>query len=159
MRRLRKGRPHRPFDHLGGTWYATWETTVEGRANVNREVLVIRASRFGLAMRNVTPSLENQIGGYLWRGQLALQHNVAIGSYEAVEPHMRYAGSLYYVVHSSGNFMYGRWVGLSFDSELASGLSVLARSPDVSEEQFTRLKDRPCVAVEGSRRSLLPHEE
>lgn len=158
MRRLRKRHSHRPPD-LGGTWYATWETTVDGRTNVNREVLVARATRFRLTLRNVTPSLENQIGGYLWRGQLTVRHNLVIGSYAAVEPHMRYAGSLYYVVHSSGRFMYGRWVGLNFDSELASGLSVLARSPDVSEEQFVRMKDRPRTSVDDPHARLFAHEE
>ena len=143
-----------------GVWYAVWETTVDGQLNVNREVVEAKARGAKLQVRNMTPSLENQLGGYLWHGTLQLWTGViAIGRYEAVDPSKQYAGSLFYVVHPSGQFMYGRWVGLNFDAPLATGRTVLARTPATADEQFALAKTAESSGVEHSLRSLYAQEE
>lgn len=118
-----------------------WETTVDRRPNLNREVLLARLVRDGIVLKNLSASIENTVGGYLWRGRLRLRHNrFLVGSYEAVERNMIYTGTLFCVLHHSGRFMQGRWVGCNYDGDLASGVVILARDVTVAEDRFTEVQ-------------------
>jgi len=127
---------------FAGTWYAIWETSVNGHRNINTETVLMKNRGTVTYLRNVSPSADNQLAGYLWKGQARLHHKqFLVGDYAASEQSRLYRGTLFYVVHPSGQFMYGRWVGCNYDRPLASGLSVFARSATLAEEKFIELSN------------------
>lgn len=115
--------------NLAGTWQAIWQTRVEGEENINTEVVDLRRGRRDtLILENRERSRENEAGGYLWRAECRVHDGqYVMGTYVAREPNVRSKGTLYYILHASGSYMLGRWAGVSYDSEMATGLSVLAR--------------------------------
>ncbi len=42
---------------------------------------------------------------------------------------------MYFALHPQGQHAVGRWVGLSYDSDLETGFAVLARTEDLLNEQ------------------------
>jgi hypothetical protein len=52
---------------LSGKWYAVWQTTVEGKENINTELLQIKQKGNKVIIENIEKSPENKLGGYLWR--------------------------------------------------------------------------------------------
>ncbi len=76
-----------------------------------------------------------------WTGELRLWDNEAlIGWYRANEGAIRSKGSMYFALHQQGQHAIGRWVGLSYDSELETGFAVLARTEELLEEHVNRLR-------------------
>lgn len=53
---------------------------------------------------------------------------------------VRSKGSLYYALHAHGHSATGRWVGLSFDGPVVTGLATLARTEDEAVELMTELQ-------------------
>ncbi len=131
--------------HLGGTWHAVWETSVDHHRNVNREVLRASVSRRRVRIINLSASVDNVVGGYLWRADLKIHGDRFLsGTYKAAEANMLYNGTLYAVLHASGQFMEGRWVGANFDDDLATGRFILARTAPTADDRFTDLcAERP----------------
>ena len=77
------------------------------------------------------PSRENPKGGYLWRARCHLHDNQFIlGTYVALDPLNRSKGTLYLVIHRSGSFMLGHWVGCNYDSDWAHGLVAIGRDAE-----------------------------
>lgn len=122
---------------LAGLWHAIWQTRVEGEESLDTEVVDVRQRRRDvLTLENRERSPENRIGGFLWRGECRVYDgHYLMGTYVAREPNIRSKGTLYYVLHASGTFMLGRWAGVNYDSEMATGLSVLARDADVARSK------------------------
>lgn len=125
---------------IAGVWHAIWETQVEQTANINTEVVDLRqGGRATVTLANREPSPENEVGGYLWTAECRLYDGLYLmGSYVARDPNVRSKGTLYYYLHASGTYWLGRWVGVNYDNELATGLTVLARDKDVARSRFTR---------------------
>ena len=116
---------------LEGTWHALWLTTVEAQENVNSEELTFRWHRDTLQITNAAPSRENPKGGYLWRARCHLHDNQFImGTYVSLDPLNRSKGTLYLVIHRSGSFMLGHWVGCNYDSDWAHGLVAIGRDAE-----------------------------
>lgn len=115
---------------LEGTWHALWQTTVESLEVVNAEVLSLKWHGDQLFIENEAPSPDNPKGGYLWRAQARLYDNQYImGTYIAKDPIVRAKGTLFLLIHTSGTFMLGHWVGCNYDSDWAHGLVAIAREP------------------------------
>lgn len=114
---------------LDGTWFALWESTAEDEQVLNSEELEVRSRRNGIiTIQNREPSPENPRGGYLWICQSRMYDNQFIlGQYISREPNVRSKGVLYLVIHRSGRFILGQWVGCNYDSDWARGLVVLSR--------------------------------
>jgi len=117
---------------LNGEWFALWEATVDGREVLNMEKLDFKMMRDGsLLVQNVEVSNENPDGGYLWIAHARLFDNqYLIGTYIPREVNVRSKGCLYLVLHQSGRFIEGQWIGCSYDGDWSRGLVVMARSDD-----------------------------
>lgn len=117
---------------LDGEWFALWETTADHREVLNTETLQLKMKRDGsLLMQNTAISDENPDGGYLWIAQARVFDNQYIlGTYIPRELNVRSKGCLYLVIHQSGRFISGQWIGCNYDGDWARGLVVLSRSPD-----------------------------
>jgi hypothetical protein len=117
--------------NLSGTWYAVWQTTVEGKENVNIEVLEIKQKGRKITMENVQKSPENTLGGYLWRGECKIFDNEHIlGHYLPREANVSSKGTIYFLLNRSGNFMTGKWVGCNYDYGFTWGFGVIAKDRD-----------------------------
>ena len=46
---------------------------------------------------------------------------------------------MYFVLHAQGDYAHGRWVGLSYDGPVVSGLATLARTREQAQAVMTRL--------------------
>lgn len=125
---------------LSGTWYAVWETTVEGEQNINTEVLRVEQAGNHVILQNEAVSPANPLGGCLWRGDCTLHDNAFLmGSYTAIDSNDRQRGVMFFNIHRSGQFMIGRWVGCTYDTDLYDGLTVLAREPEVARARFDKV--------------------
>jgi hypothetical protein len=75
----------------------------------------------------------------LWRGDCTLHDNAFLmGSYTAIDPNDRQRGVMFFNIHRSGQFMIGRWVGCTCDTDLYDGLTVLAREREVAQARFDK---------------------
>jgi hypothetical protein len=102
--------------------------TAEGKEIVASEVLKVRQRGLRVKMRNTAVSLENPLGGYLWRGQFRIHdREQLIGWYTSLDPAVTAKGSMYFRVNPAGKFLVGRWIGCNYDSTLASGYGVIAQ--------------------------------
>jgi hypothetical protein len=62
-----------------------------------------------------------------------------MGYYAAADSDVRSKGTMYLVLHAQGESAHGRWVGLSYDGPVVSGLATLARTQDAAQAVMTRL--------------------
>jgi hypothetical protein len=53
-----------------------------------------------------------------------------MGWYAANDGGTRSKGTMYFVVHPHGLRMTGRWVGLSYDGDIVTGLGAMAKTED-----------------------------
>jgi len=125
---------------ISGTWYAVWQTTVEGKENINTELLRIKQKGNKIIIDNVEKSPENKLGGYLWRGECKIYDNEHIlGSYTPRERNVISKGSLYFLLNRVGNFMVGKWVGCNYDYEFTWGFGVIAKDKDFAIDKMGKL--------------------
>ena len=133
------GGNHHETVNLAGTWYALWETTAEGRPSIDSEAVTVHQRGTSLSVENQNKAPENPLGAFLWKAQCRVYDNrYVLGSYVPREPNVRSKGVVYHKLHTSGAFMLGRWLGCSYDDEVATGFSVLARDPRVARMQMTK---------------------
>lgn len=128
---------------LDGTWFALWESTAEHEEVVNSEELHAKMKRNGsLLLQNVEVSAENPKGGYLWVATCRVFDNqYVLGTYIAREPNVRSKGCLYLVIHRSGRFISGQWLGCNYDGDWARGLVVLGREREPLPELLVKHRD------------------
>jgi hypothetical protein len=125
---------------LSGTWYAVWQTTVEGKENINTEVLQIKQKGDKIIMENIEKSPENKLGGYKWKGVCKIYDNEHIlGYYLPREPNVISKGVMYFLLNRVGNFMIGKWVGCNYDYEFTWGYGVIAKDRDFALEKIQKL--------------------
>jgi hypothetical protein len=95
---------------------------------MNNEKVSVRQVRNRLFLQNEAISPDNPDGGYLWKGELEIWDNQhLLGWYVAREPNVISKGTIYFVLHSNGRDMGGRWVGRSYDGEMIEGCCAMAR--------------------------------
>ena len=134
------GQVRRGLD-LHGPWWACWQSFRDGEETmaIHRIEATQQGDILNLIAHERTRTVEE--GGYLWTGELRLWDNEAlIGWYRASEGAIRSKGSMYFALHAQGQHAIGRWVGLSYDSELETGFAVLARTEELLTEHITRLQ-------------------
>jgi hypothetical protein len=64
-----------------------------------------------------------------------------MGYYAATDGNVRSKGTMFLVLHAHGEHAHGRWVELSYDGPVVSGLATLARTQEQAEAVMTRLLD------------------
>ncbi len=128
---------------LTGEWHALWESTADNEEVINSERLSIHMKRTGrFIIENLEPSPENPKGGYLWRAEGNLfDSRHLLSTYIAREPNVISKGTLYLVLHNSGAFIEGQWIGCNYDGDWARGLVVIARERNRLPELLNRLRD------------------
>ena len=114
---------------LAGDWWAAWQTFKEGvELTTTQEVRVAQQADL-LSLETITRGLPVAEGGYHWRGELRLWDNeVLMGWYAANDKSVRSKGTMYFVLHTHGQQLTGRWVGLSYDGEIVTGWGSMAQS-------------------------------
>ena len=128
---------------LAGDWWAAWQTFKEGvELTTAQEVQVSQQSDL-LSLETITRGLPITEGGYHWRGELRLWDNeVLMGWYAANDKSVRSKGTMYFVLHTHGQQLTGRWVGLSYDGEIVTGWGSMARSESDARALIDELKLR-----------------
>ena len=91
----------------------------------NGEVLQLDADR-------AVPVAE---GSYRWQGELRLwDHEALIGWYHSTDAAVRSKGTLYLSLQPHGDCAWGRWVGMSYDGPVVSGLGSIARTEELATQ-------------------------
>ena len=136
------GQPSQRLD-LTGDWFATWQSFKDGE-EVFRTQPVRIGPAHGEVMEIMATARGDDVsrGGYLWKGELRLWDNeILIGWYTAIEGSIRSKGSLYYAIHTHGQKMTGRWVGLSHDGLIITGWASIGKTAAAAEAAMTPLTD------------------
>lgn len=116
---------------LSGDWIAVWQSWKDGAESIRPQRVRMRHRGDVVEIAALARGAAPEAGGYLWRGELRVFDNEAlIGWYAADEGAVRSKGSLYYALHTHGFTATGRWVGLSIDGPIVTGLATLARGED-----------------------------
>lgn len=114
---------------LSGEWWAAWQTYQDGREVHTVQEITIRQR--GDLIQVATQDRGNvtlEEGGYTWRGEFRLWDNEAlIGWYTATDDAVRSKGSMFFYLHPHGQQMTGRWVGLSHDGPVVTGVACIAK--------------------------------
>lgn len=126
---------------LDGVWHAIWETSFDRQRSLDTEVVDLRQGRRDtIVLQNRERAPENPHGGYLWRAECKIYDGqYLMGVYVAREPNVRSKGTIYLALHASGSYFAGRWIGVNYDSEQSTGISVLARDKAVARARMTTM--------------------
>jgi len=72
----------------------------------------------------------------------ARRQQLAVGWYAASDGSVRSKGTMYFVMHPHGISATGRWVGLSYDGNIVTGWSSMARTEADARELVGELKEQ-----------------
>jgi hypothetical protein len=79
----------------------------------------------------------------VWRGELRLWDNeILMGWYAASDGSVRSKGTMYFAMHPHGIHATGRWVGLSYDGNIVTGWSSMARTEEEARKLVSELKEQ-----------------
>lgn len=112
--------------NLGGRWHAHWEPPT-GTNSTGHSVEALR----------ITNTLVLDQG---WRGVLEISHEeLLIGWYRPPGRGIRTRTSMFLWIPAAGDYLYGRWTGITETNSVASGWCVLARDDTRSANILTEL--------------------
>lgn len=136
------GRTESPLN-LTGPWWAAWQTYRDGSELITVQPVEMEQHGMTISIRAVERSEQNVQGGYLWSGELRCWDNhILMGWYNADDPNVRNRGTFFYVLHTAGNYMEGRWVGMSYDGPIITGWATIAQARDQAESVIARLQSQ-----------------
>jgi transcriptional regulator with XRE-family HTH domain len=125
---------------LEGAWWAAWQTFNEGRQIIAAQPVGLSQHGSTIQIEALERSRENERGGYLWRGELRLwDGQVLMGYYAAADGNVRSKGTMFFVLHTQGEYAHGRWTGVSYDGPVISGYATLARTQEEAQTVMSRL--------------------
>jgi transcriptional regulator with XRE-family HTH domain len=132
---------------LSGDWWACWQTWKDGNEVLNRHQIRMHQRGDTLDVVAVTRGTQDiDEGGYLWRGELRIWDNEsAMGWYVADEGAVRSKGTMYFALHQHGQYMTGRWVGLSYDGPIVTGWGTIARTENEVVQLMNELREREAT--------------
>lgn len=138
------GIPHAGVS-LTGDWWASWQTSKDSQEVITAQEIRLRQQGELVHAESTTRGIEVQDGGYHWRGELRLWDNeLLMGWYAASDNSVRSKGTMYFVLHPHGQHLTGRWVGMSHDGLIITGVGGIAHTEhearaviDASREQRT----------------------
>ena len=119
---------------LSGNWWAAWQTWKDGVPRIDTHTLEIHQNGEVLQLDadRAVPVAE---GSYRWQGELRLWDNEAlIGWYHSTDAAVRSKGTLYLSLQPHGDCAWGRWVGMSYDGPVVSGLGSIARTEELAAQ-------------------------
>lgn len=149
---------------LDGRWFACWQNFRDDWTEIPPQLVDMNVRVRGEKVSFQGPSPFRGIPGY-WKGDLALWDGDLTGYYETDNPTRASKGSLYFV--PSAPSWIGRWVGLSHNGPLSTGLVALAREGsearkvlDLENRRFLlqqeRLRDDYRAILRMTRESMNP---
>lgn len=127
---------------LSGEWWASWQTSKDGEEVITLQEVRFRQQGDLLDVETTTRgNVTVEEGGYHWRGELRLWDNeVLMGWYAAADGSVRSKGTMYFILHPHGQWMSGRWVGMSYDGKIVTGWGAMAREKVRATEIIAELK-------------------
>jgi transcriptional regulator with XRE-family HTH domain len=126
-----------------GEWWTTWQTSRSGEQKIATQPVRMRQENDRVHIAALRRGLSEQEGGYLWTGELRLWDNeILTGWYTADDGSIRSKGTIYWVMHTHGTNMTGRWVGLGYDDKVMTGWSTVAKSEEEAEAMMTDLLEQ-----------------
>jgi transcriptional regulator with XRE-family HTH domain len=136
-----------PRVDISGRWWSTWQTAKGGTEMITTQELNLHQDRDIVQVHALSRGLAVADGGYLWSGELKMwDQEILMGWYAAADGATRSKGTMYFVLHPHGQQMTGRWVGLSYDSNLETGWAALARTKTEARQVLDALRD-PTATV------------
>jgi transcriptional regulator with XRE-family HTH domain len=140
------GRNETPLN-LTGPWWTAWQTYNDGNELIAVQPVEMEQHGMTITIRAIERSQQNVKGGYVWSGELRCWDNrVLMGWYNADEINVRSRGTFFFILHTNGNYMEGRWVGTSYDGPIVTGWAAIARARDQAESIITRLQSQGASA-------------
>ncbi|MDT5033925.1 MAG: hypothetical protein QOC94_4096 [Actinoplanes sp.] len=126
---------------LSGEWWASWQTFKDGEGVITLQEVLFRQQGELLDVQTITRGIEVHDGGYHWHGELRLwDSEILMGWYAATDDSVRSKGTVYFVLHTHGQRMYGRWVGMSHDGKIITGWGGIARDGDTATQVIHELE-------------------
>lgn len=124
---------------LSGNWYGVWETTIKGKRSTQEETNQIKQRGDNLRIQNIKEASTKGDYAYTWdAAAIVYEDQYIIGRYEG--RNVLSKGALFFHVSKLGDYMIGKWVGVTADSEFDDGYWVMARKRDMAMEEFQDLK-------------------
>jgi hypothetical protein len=115
---------------LSGNWWAAWQTWKDSAPRIDTHPLLVD-QQGDLLRLDADRAIPVEEGSYRWRGELRLWDNEALmGWYHATDAAVRSKGTIYFALHPQGTHAWGRWVGMSYDGPVISGLGAMARTQE-----------------------------
>jgi transcriptional regulator with XRE-family HTH domain len=140
------GRTAPPLN-LTGPWWTAWQTYNDGNELIAVQPVEMEQHGMTISIRAIERSQQNVKDGYVWSGALRCWDNrVLMGWYNADEINVRSRGTFFFILHTNGNYMEGRWVGTSYDGPIVTGWAAIARARDQAESIITRLQSQGVSA-------------
>ena len=135
---------------LGGEWWTAWQTFKDGAEVVTSQEVRVTQQADILTLETTTRGLPIDEGGYHWRGELRIWDNeVLMGWYAANDKSVRSKGTMYFALHTHGQQMTGRWVGMSYDGDVVTGWGSMAHSEADALALIDDLKRRGELGKDG----------
>jgi len=114
---------------LAGAWWFAWQTYKDQTETITAQEVRVTQQADLLTLETVTRGLSIDEGGYHWRGELRIWDNeVLMGWYAANDKSVRSKGTMYFSLHTHGQQLTGRWVGMSYDGIVVTGWGSMAHS-------------------------------
>jgi transcriptional regulator with XRE-family HTH domain len=136
------GAPSHRVD-LTGDWWTCWQTSRGGVEDIRTQPVQLDQHGELIQIEATARGRPVEEGGYLWRGELRLWDNeILMGWYAASDGSVRSKGTMYFVMHPHGIHATGRWVGLSYDGNIVTGWSSMARTEADARELVGELKEQ-----------------
>ena len=127
---------------LSGSWWAAWQTWKDGVPRIDTHPLEIHQSGEVLQL-DADRAVPVEEGSYRWQGELRLWDNEAlIGWYHSTDAAVRSKGTLYLSLNPHGDCAWGRWVGMSHDGLVVTGLGSIARTEDLAAQAIKEHLDQ-----------------
>jgi hypothetical protein len=145
-RKFKKELEDNDFIDVTGEWYAAWQTSIDGKENLNTEHIKIIQKGKTLRLFNTEIAPDNPKGGYRWEGQLQFfQGRSVMGWYFPKEGENNASRGILYMTHISQKKIFiGKWVGTAYDGELVSGFVVIGKDRTSSLEELKDfIKEHP----------------
>ena len=124
-------------------WWTCWQTSRGGVEDIRTQPVHLDQHGELIQIEATARGRPVEEGGYLWRGELRLWDNeILMGWYAANDGSVRSKGTMYFVMHPHGISATGRWVGLSYDGNIVTGWSSMARTEADARELVGELKEQ-----------------
>jgi uncharacterized protein YnzC (UPF0291/DUF896 family) len=129
------------IDLSGNDWYAAWQTSVNGKENLNTEQIVLQQKGGTVRIFNTEKSPENLEGGYLWEGQLQFYFGRDLmGWYFPLKEENNTSKGIMFLHYNSAQKVFvGKWIGSAFDSPLSSGFVIITKERAKSLNKLKKL--------------------